>query len=177
MRATFKSLPEDPTELRAVSELMAAEIKAQAYQIEKLKKDLGEDSVNTALAHQAGDGGADGDGGAASEHVVAARVPRLGRLVPWKDGPRLYLAGWLLRKFRVDSSPPSLAAKHAWARGKGDGTSSVLASSRWPRALVARRFDALRPMGNGKEGALIARRGGWHLTSWSQGVSLSFSLR
>lgn len=84
----------------------------------------------------------------------------------WKDGPRLYLAGWLLRKFRVDSSPPSLAAKHAWARGKGDGTSSVLASSRWPRALVARRFDALRPMGNGKEGALIARRGGWHLTSW-----------
>jgi len=40
MRATFKSLPEDPTELRAVSELMAAEIKAQAYQIEKLKKEL-----------------------------------------------------------------------------------------------------------------------------------------
>jgi ABC-type glycerol-3-phosphate transport system permease component len=42
MRATFKSLPEDPTELRAVSELMAAEIKAQAYQIEKLKKELEE---------------------------------------------------------------------------------------------------------------------------------------
>ena len=40
MRATFKSLPEDPAELRAVSELMAAEIKAQAYQIEKLKKEL-----------------------------------------------------------------------------------------------------------------------------------------
>jgi len=40
MHATFKSLPEDPTELRAVSELMAAEIKAQAYQIEKLKKEL-----------------------------------------------------------------------------------------------------------------------------------------
>lgn len=40
MRATFKSLPEDPTELRAVSKLMAAEIKAQAYQIEKLKKEL-----------------------------------------------------------------------------------------------------------------------------------------
>lgn len=40
MRATFKSLPEDPTELRAVSELMAAEIKVQAYQIEKLKKEL-----------------------------------------------------------------------------------------------------------------------------------------
>lgn len=40
MRATFQSLPEDPTELRAVSELMAAEIKTQAYQIEKLKKEL-----------------------------------------------------------------------------------------------------------------------------------------
>ncbi len=40
MRVTFKSLPEDPTELRAVSELMAAEIKSQAYQIEKLKKEL-----------------------------------------------------------------------------------------------------------------------------------------
>ena len=40
MRATFKSLPEDPTELRAVSALMAAEIKTQAYQIEKLKKEL-----------------------------------------------------------------------------------------------------------------------------------------
>jgi transposase len=40
MRATFKSLPEDPTELRAVSELMAAEIQTQAYQIEKLKKEL-----------------------------------------------------------------------------------------------------------------------------------------
>ena len=40
MRATFKSLPDDPTELRAVSELMVAEIKAQAYQIEKLKNEL-----------------------------------------------------------------------------------------------------------------------------------------
>ena len=40
MRATFKSLPDDPLELRAVSELMAAEIKAQACQIEKLKKEL-----------------------------------------------------------------------------------------------------------------------------------------
>jgi len=40
MRETFKSLPKDPTELRAVSELMAAEIKSQAYQIEKLKKEL-----------------------------------------------------------------------------------------------------------------------------------------
>ena len=40
MRASFKSLPEDPTELRAVSELMAAEIKTQAYQIKKLKKEL-----------------------------------------------------------------------------------------------------------------------------------------
>lgn len=40
MPTTFKSLPDDPTELRAVSELMAAEIKSQAYQIEKLKKEL-----------------------------------------------------------------------------------------------------------------------------------------
>ncbi len=40
MRDTFKSLPEDPAELRAISELMAAEIKSQAYQIEKLKKEL-----------------------------------------------------------------------------------------------------------------------------------------
>ncbi|MDQ6971579.1 MAG: hypothetical protein Q9M30_02915, partial [Mariprofundaceae bacterium] len=40
MRETFKSLPEDPTELRAVSKLMAAEIKSQAYQIEKLKTEL-----------------------------------------------------------------------------------------------------------------------------------------
>jgi len=40
MRATFKSLPDDPTELRAVSALMVAEIKAQAYQIEKLKNEL-----------------------------------------------------------------------------------------------------------------------------------------
>ena len=40
MHETFKSLPKDPAELRAVSELMAAEIKSQAYQIEKLKKEL-----------------------------------------------------------------------------------------------------------------------------------------
>jgi transposase len=40
MHATFKSLPEDPIELRVISELMAAEIKSQAYQIEKLKKEL-----------------------------------------------------------------------------------------------------------------------------------------
>ncbi len=40
MRETFKSLPEDPAELRAVSELLAAEVKSQAYQIEKLKKEL-----------------------------------------------------------------------------------------------------------------------------------------
>ena len=40
MRETFKSLPEDPIELRAVSELLAAEVKSQAYQIEKLKKEL-----------------------------------------------------------------------------------------------------------------------------------------
>ena len=40
MLYAFKSLPEDPFELRAVSALMAAEIKSQAYQIEKLKKEL-----------------------------------------------------------------------------------------------------------------------------------------
>ncbi len=40
MRDTFKSLPEDPIELRAVSELLAAEVKSQAYQIEKLKAEL-----------------------------------------------------------------------------------------------------------------------------------------
>ena len=40
MLKTFKSLPKDPIELRVVSELMAAEIKSQAYQIEKLKKEL-----------------------------------------------------------------------------------------------------------------------------------------
>jgi hypothetical protein len=40
MRETFKSLPKDPAELRAVSELLVAEVKSQAYQIEKLKKEL-----------------------------------------------------------------------------------------------------------------------------------------
>jgi len=40
MLKAFKSLPKDPIELRAVSELMAAEIKSQAYQIEKLEKEL-----------------------------------------------------------------------------------------------------------------------------------------
>ena len=40
MLYAFKSLPEDPVELRVVSALMAAEIKSQAYQIEKLKKEL-----------------------------------------------------------------------------------------------------------------------------------------
>ena len=39
MHATFKSLPGDPTELRAVSEPMAAEIEAQACQIGQLKKE------------------------------------------------------------------------------------------------------------------------------------------
>lgn len=40
MRETFKSLPKDPAKLRAVSELLVAEVKSQAYQIEKLKKEL-----------------------------------------------------------------------------------------------------------------------------------------
>jgi hypothetical protein len=40
MLDALKSLPEDPAELRAVSELLMAEVQAQAYQIEKLKAEL-----------------------------------------------------------------------------------------------------------------------------------------
>lgn len=40
MLDTFKSLPEDPAELRAVSKLMVQHIQSQAYQIEKLKAEL-----------------------------------------------------------------------------------------------------------------------------------------
>ncbi len=40
MLTAIKSLPEDPIELRAVSELLMAEVQAQAYQIEKLKAEL-----------------------------------------------------------------------------------------------------------------------------------------
>ena len=40
MLVAFKSLPEDPDELRAVSEQMAQHIQSQAYQIEKLKAEL-----------------------------------------------------------------------------------------------------------------------------------------
>lgn len=40
MLETFKSLPEDPDELRAVNEQMAQHIQSQAYQIEKLKAEL-----------------------------------------------------------------------------------------------------------------------------------------
>jgi len=40
MLDTIKSLPEDPAELRAVSELLMAEVRSQAYQIEKLKAEL-----------------------------------------------------------------------------------------------------------------------------------------
>lgn len=36
----LKSLPKDPDDLRAVSELLMAEVKSQAYQIEKLKAEL-----------------------------------------------------------------------------------------------------------------------------------------
>ncbi len=36
----LKSLPQDPDELREVSELLMAEVKSQAYQIEKLKAEL-----------------------------------------------------------------------------------------------------------------------------------------
>lgn len=40
MLKTFKTLPDDPAELRAVSELMVQHIQSQAYQIEKLKAEL-----------------------------------------------------------------------------------------------------------------------------------------
>jgi transposase len=40
MPDTFKSLPEDPDELRAISVQMAQHIQSQAYQIEKLKAEL-----------------------------------------------------------------------------------------------------------------------------------------
>ncbi len=40
MLEAFKSLPEDPDELRSVSEQMLQHIQSQAYQIEKLKAEL-----------------------------------------------------------------------------------------------------------------------------------------
>ncbi len=40
MLDALKSLPEDPVELRAVGELLMAEVQSQAYQIEKLKAEL-----------------------------------------------------------------------------------------------------------------------------------------
>lgn len=40
MLADLKSLPKDPEDLRVVSELLMAEVKSQAYQIEKLKAEL-----------------------------------------------------------------------------------------------------------------------------------------
>ena len=40
MLDALKSLPEDPAELRAVSECLMAEVQSQAYQIEKLKAEL-----------------------------------------------------------------------------------------------------------------------------------------
>ena len=40
MLDTLKSLPEDPDELRTVSELLMAEVQSQAYLIEKLKGQL-----------------------------------------------------------------------------------------------------------------------------------------
>lgn len=57
----------------------------------------------------------------------------------WHDGPRLYLVGWLLRQ-----------REHGTSRHPFD-----------PKA-----FDALRPMGSGKQLATVATRGGWHLTSF-----------
>ena len=40
MLHTFKTLPEDPDELRAISVQMAQHIQSQAYQIEKLQAEL-----------------------------------------------------------------------------------------------------------------------------------------
>ena len=40
MLGALKSLPEDPAELRAVSERLMAEVQSQAYQIEKLEAEL-----------------------------------------------------------------------------------------------------------------------------------------
>ena len=40
MLKDFDTLPEDPSELRAVSKLLAAEVKSQALMIEKLKHQL-----------------------------------------------------------------------------------------------------------------------------------------
>ena len=40
MLRDFDALPEDPSELRAVSKLLAAEVKSQALMIEKLKHQL-----------------------------------------------------------------------------------------------------------------------------------------
>lgn len=40
MRDALKSLPEDPIELRAVSEHLMAEVQSQTYQIETLKAEL-----------------------------------------------------------------------------------------------------------------------------------------
>jgi len=40
MLDAFKSFPEDPEELRSVSEQMVRHIQSQAYQIEKLKAEL-----------------------------------------------------------------------------------------------------------------------------------------
>jgi len=40
MLNTFDTLPEDPDELRQVTELLAAEVKAQALMIEKLQHQL-----------------------------------------------------------------------------------------------------------------------------------------
>jgi hypothetical protein len=56
----------------------------------------------------------------------------------WRDGPRLYLAGWLRRQRQAAST----------------------------RALTPKSFDALRPMGSGKALAEVVVGGAWHLTSF-----------
>ena len=87
----------------------------------------------------------------------------------WKDGPRLYLAGWV-RRFRVDPAAQAAQAANVKARGRRAMLGKELPWS--SRALVARDFDALRPMGSGKDGAIVAQGGGWHLTSWGSATEV-----
>ena len=61
MLEAFKSLPEDPDELRAISVQMAQHIQSQAYQIEKLKAEL-KAQKEAGLAVVRDSVGAGGDG-------------------------------------------------------------------------------------------------------------------
>lgn len=51
MLGALKSLPEDPTELRAVSERLMAEVQSLTYQNEKLKAELAFAILLEHLAH------------------------------------------------------------------------------------------------------------------------------